>query len=132
MHLTREVMLKKRVARVPQLFVRPTLISVPATHTMVMAQTGSFGLPEMGRTLSFWCREERRDHILIDDVAGIICRCVRHCATGIVNAVSGTVTSFKAIAEMAAETGQPPVKVLDSPRQGRCRTVATGHSTRRF
>ena len=51
-------------------------------------------------------------------MAEIIRRCVLHRATGVVNAVSGTVTSFRAIAELSAARCEPRVKVLGSPRNG--------------
>ena len=51
-------------------------------------------------------------------MAEIIRRCVLHRATGVVNAVSGTVTTFRTIAELAAARCEPRVKILGSPRNG--------------
>jgi len=119
MHLTREVMLKNELPGVPQVFVRPTLIFGPGDPHDGYGPNRFSRLAADGKDIVlFGAGEERRDHIFIDDVAEIICRCVRHCATGIVNAATGTVTSFKAIAEVAAGLAQPPVKVRESPRQG--------------
>ena len=119
MHLTREVMLENELPGVPHVFVRPTLIFGPCDPHNGYGPNRFVRLARDGKNIVlFGAGEERRDHIFIDDVAEIICRCVRHGATGTINAATGTVTSFKTIAEMAAELAEPPVRVLDSPRQG--------------
>src|SRR2546423_4641187 len=119
MHLTREVMLKNELPGVPQVFVRPTLIFGPGDPHNGYGPNRFVRLAgDRKDIVLFGAGEERRDHIFIDDVTEIICRCVRHCATGIVNAATGTVTSFRTIAEMAAGLAHPPVKVRESPRQG--------------
>ena len=113
MHLTREVMLKNELPGVPQVFVRPTLIFGPGDPHDGYGPNRFSRLAADGKDIVlFGAGEERRDHIFIDDVAEIICRCVRHCATGIVNAATGIGR------EVAAGLAQPPVKVRESPRQG--------------
>jgi len=119
MHLAREVMLKNELANIPQAFVRPTLIFGPGDPHNGYGPNRFMRLAKAGQEIKLFGEgEELRDHVFIEDVAEIVCRCVLHRATGIVNAVTGTVTSFKAIAEMAAARFEPRVKVLGSPRVG--------------
>ena len=119
MHLAREVMLKCELTNVPQAFVRPTLIFGPGDPHNGYGPNRFMRLAQAGKDIVLFGEgEERRDHIFIEDVAEIVRRCVLHRATGIVNAVSGTVTSFKEIAELAAARFQTRVKVVGSPRVG--------------
>lgn len=119
MHLAREVMLKNELAAIPQAFVRPTLIFGPGDPHNGYGPNRFMRLAKAGQDITLFGEgEERRDHIFIDDVAEIVRRCVLHRATGIVNAVTGTVTSFMKIAEMAAALGEPPVAVIGTPRVG--------------
>ena len=119
MHLAREVMLKNELASIPQVFVRPTLIFGPGDPHNGYGPNRFMRLAQSGKDITLFGEgEERRDHIFIEDVAEIVRRCVLHRATGIVNAVSGKVTSFKEIAEMAAARFEPRVKVIGTPRVG--------------
>lgn len=119
MHLAREVMLKNELANTPLVFVRPTLIFGPGDPHNGYGPNRFMRLAKAGQDIKLFGEgEERRDHVFIEDVAELVRRCVLHRATGIVNAVSGTVNSFKTIAEMAAALFEPHVKVLGSPRQG--------------
>jgi nucleoside-diphosphate-sugar epimerase len=119
MHLTREVMLKNELPNVPKVFVRPTLIFGPGDPHNGYGPNRFMRLANQGEEiLLFGEGEELRDHIFIEDVADIVNRCVVHHATGVVNAVTGIVTSFKAIAEMAAARVEPRVQVRGSPRRG--------------
>lgn len=58
--------------------------------------------------------EERRDHVWVADVAELAARMVLGRFTGVLNAATGQVWSFRQIAEMVA----PPVAVRGSPRVG--------------
>jgi nucleoside-diphosphate-sugar epimerase len=119
MHLAREVMLKNELSNVPQAFVRPTLIFGPGDPHNGYGPNRFLRLAQSGKDIVLFGEgEERRDHIFIEDVAEIVRRCVLYRATGIVNAVSGTVTSFKEIAELAAARFEPRVKVVGTPRVG--------------
>jgi nucleoside-diphosphate-sugar epimerase len=119
MHLTREVMLKNELAAIPQAFVRPTLIFGPSDPHNGYGPNRFMRLAQAGKDIPLFGEgEELRDHVFIDDVAEIVRRCVVNRATGIVNAVSGAVTSFKELAEQAAARFEPRVKVLGSPRLG--------------
>ena len=119
MHLAREVMLKCDLPAIPLALVRPTLIFGPGDPHNGYGPNRFMRLAQARQDITLFGEgEEQRDHIFITDVAEIIRRCVRHRATGVVNAVSGTVTSFRAIAEQAAARFEPRVKVLGSPRTG--------------
>ncbi len=119
MHLAREVMLKNELSNIPQAFVRPTLIFGPGDPHNGYGPNRFMRLAQQGKDIMLFGEgEERRDHIFIEDVAEIVKRCVLYGATGTINAVSGTVTSFKDIAEMAATRFNPRVKVIGTPRQG--------------
>jgi nucleoside-diphosphate-sugar epimerase len=62
--------------------------------------------------------EERRDHVLIDDVAEIIWRVLARRSRGILNIATGKVTSFRQIAERIAGMAAPTVAIRTSPRSG--------------
>lgn len=119
MHLTREVMLKNELPNLPQVFVRPTLIYGPGDPHNGYGPNRFIRLADQGEEIVLFGEgEELRDHIFIEDVAEIVRRCVVHGATGVVNAVTGIVTSFKAIADMAAARFEPRALVRGSPRRG--------------
>ena len=119
MHLAREVMLKNELAGIPQVFVRPTLIFGPGDPHNGYGPNRFMRLAQAGETITLFGEgEERRDHVYVDDVAEIVRRCVVHRATGVVNAVSGTITSFKEIAELAAARSAHRVAVVGTPRVG--------------
>src|SRR2546426_389210 len=119
MHLTREVMLKNELPNVPQVFVRPTLIFGPDDPHNGYGPNRFMRLAHQGQGIVLFGEgEELRDHIFIEDVADIVRRCVVHRAAGVVNAVTGMVTSFKEIADLAAARVTPRVLVRGSPRRG--------------
>lgn len=119
MHLAREVMLKNELAAIPQVFVRPTLIFGPGDPHNGYGPNRFMRLAKAGQDITLFGEgEERRDHVAIGDVAEIVRRCVLHRATGIVNAVTGTVTSFKEAADLAAASYEPRVAVIATPRIG--------------
>ena len=62
--------------------------------------------------------EERRDHVLVDDVAALAVRMLMHKSEGSLNAATGQVWSFREIASMVVNQYDTPVKITGSPRQG--------------
>jgi len=118
MHLTREVMLRNEFSG-PLALVRPTL-----TYGIDDPHNG-YG-PNRFRRLAagreditlFGEGEEERDHVAVDDIAELILRIVLHRSTGIVNAVTGDVVSFRTLAEFIAAQFTPPVAIKGSPRVG--------------
>jgi nucleoside-diphosphate-sugar epimerase len=118
MHLGREVALKDSY-RGPLAIVRPTLVyGLDDPHN-------SYG-PNRFRRLAaagkeivlFGEGEERRDHVDVEDVSALVSKIVLYKSTGIANAVSGGVVSFRELAEFAAAEFQPHVAVKSSPRSG--------------
>src|SRR5208282_1315348 len=62
--------------------------------------------------------EERRDHVLIDDVAALILRIALRRSTGTLNIATGETYSFRAIAEMVVAAARKPLTIKGSPRHG--------------
>lgn len=62
--------------------------------------------------------EERRDHVWVEDVAELAVRMIFRRSTGALNAATGTVISFRELAEHIAANATPPVAVVGSPRSG--------------
>jgi nucleoside-diphosphate-sugar epimerase len=118
MHITREVMLKAGTTS-PLALIRPTLIFGTGDPHNGYGPNRFIRLAKQGKEIVLFGEgEERRDHVFIGDVAEIVRRCVFHRATGVVNAVSGTVTSFREAAELAVELTGSSSKVVGSLRTG--------------
>lgn len=118
MHLSREVALRNEFAG-PLALVRPTLVyGLDDPHN-------GYG-PNRFRRLAakgedivlFGGGEERRDHVDVEDVAELVRLILAHRSTGVANAVSGEVVSFRELAELAAGAFSPRVAVKSSPRTG--------------
>lgn len=62
--------------------------------------------------------EERRDHVLVDDVAELAWRILAHRSAGALNAATGTVASFRDIAEKVVRLAGSRSPVRGTPRQG--------------
>jgi nucleoside-diphosphate-sugar epimerase len=118
MHLAREVMLRAGFPG-PLALIRPTLV-----HGLDDPHNG-YG-PNRFRRLAaagqeivlFGEGEERRDHVAVEDIAELTLRVALHRSTGVVNAVSGEVVSFRNLAEFCAAQFTPPVAIKGSPRSG--------------
>ncbi len=118
MHLTRELMLAQ-VAKAPLAILRPTLVyGLEDPHN-------GYG-PNRFRRLAvagedivlFGEGEERRDHVHVEDIAGLVYRVLCHQSEGVLNIATGTVTSFREIAEITVDLFNKKVSVKGSPRQG--------------
>ena len=62
--------------------------------------------------------EERRDHVLVDDVAELAARAVLHRSTGILNAATGEVHSFRTAAELAVSIAGSRSVIRATQRNG--------------
>jgi nucleoside-diphosphate-sugar epimerase len=62
--------------------------------------------------------EERRDHVDVADVAALALLILRHRSAGTLNAATGSVTSFREMAEMAVRLAKKDVPVRGQPRVG--------------
>jgi nucleoside-diphosphate-sugar epimerase len=118
MHRAREVLLGD-AARCPYAILRPTLIyGVDDPHN-------GYGpnrfrrLAAEGREIAlFGDGEERRDHVLIDDVAEIARLVLFHRSAGILNVATGEVASFRWIAETVARLAGGRSAIRGTPRHG--------------
>ena len=62
--------------------------------------------------------EERRDHVLIDDVAELIVRVIERRSVGTLNIATGRVHSFREVAELVVSRAPNKVAIKGSPRSG--------------
>jgi nucleoside-diphosphate-sugar epimerase len=118
MHLTREVARKSEYAG-PLAIVRSTLVyGLDDPHNGYGPNRFRRLAAEGKEIVLFGEGEERRDHVDVEDVAALVSLIVAHRSSGIVNAVSGQVVSFRELAEFAASEFAPRVAVKGSPRNG--------------
>ena len=118
MHLAREVMLRSEFSG-PLAFVRPTLVyGIDDPHNGYGPNRFRRLAGEGEDIVLFGEGEEQRDHVAVADIAELVLRMVLYRSTGIVNAVSGDVASFRALAEFIAAQFAAPVAVKGSPRSG--------------
>lgn len=118
MHLAREVALRQTYAG-PLALVRPTLVYGlndphngygPNRFRRLAAQAKDIVLFGEG--------EERRDHVDVEDVAELVTRIILQRSYGVANAVSGTLASFRELADFAVAEFDSVSAVKTSPRQG--------------
>ncbi len=118
MHLARELMLEHSCSA-PLAILRPTLVyGLEDPHN-------GYG-PNRFRRLAangedivlFGEGEERRDHVLVDDIADIVQRVLCQRSKGILNIATGHVTSFRTLAEKIVALSNSTVSISGSPRQG--------------
>lgn len=118
MHLAREVMLRSAFVG-PLALVRPTLVyGVHDPHSGYGPNRFRRLAAEGKEIVLFGDGEERRDHVAVGDIADIVLRMTQHLSTGIVNATSGEVVSFRALAEFCASQFLTRVTVRGSSRSG--------------
>jgi nucleoside-diphosphate-sugar epimerase len=118
MHLIRELMLKS-VVKAPLAILRPTLLYGAADPHNGYGPNRFRRLAAAGQDIVLFGEgEEQRDHVLIDDVAEIVRRVLMHRSRGVLNVATGSVHSFREIAERIAALYDPPVAVRGTPRQG--------------
>ncbi len=118
MHLAREVMLANAFAG-PLCILRPTLIYGAADPHNGYGPNRFRRLANSGQDIALFGEgEERRDHVHVADVGEIVARCVLRCSRGVLNIATGTVTSFREIAERANKLAPTPVGIRSQPRVG--------------
>ena len=84
--------------------------------TMVMVQTAFAASLRPARI--FGEGEERRDHVAVEDIAELALRIALHRSTGIVNATSGEVASFRELAEFCVAQFSTKDPIKGTPRSG--------------
>lgn len=118
MHLAREIALRQ-VHPGPLAIVRPTLVYGLADPHNGYGPNRFRRLAAAGNEIVlFGDGEERRDHVAVEDVAELTRLVVMHRSTGIANAVSGEVVSFRDLAEFASASFPSRVAVRGVARMG--------------
>ncbi len=118
MHLAREVALRQSYAG-PLALVRPTLVYGFDDPHNGYGPNRFRRLAAAGKEIVLFGEgEERRDHVDVADVAELVRLITVYRSTGIANAVSGEVVSFRDLAEFAAAAFLPEVVIKGSPRTG--------------
>ncbi len=119
MHVARELMLKSVMGETPLAILRPSLLYGLDDPHNGYGPNSFRRLAAKGEDITLFGEgEERRDHVLIDDVAEIIHLVVRHRSKGILTVATGEVVSFKDMAEMVVAQFDIPVAIKGSPRKG--------------
>jgi UDP-glucose 4-epimerase len=115
MHVVREAMFA--ACGVPLAILRPTLVYGAADPHKGYGPNRFARQAKAGETIALFGEgEERRDHIAVEDVAELAVRLLERGSTGALNAATGRVASFRAIAERIAALA--PVPVRGGPRVG--------------
>lgn len=118
MHLAREIMIAEAF-RGPLCLLRPTLIyGAGDPHNGYGPNRFRRQARNGGPITLFGEGEERRDHVHVDDVGDVIARCILHRSRGVLNIATGTLASFREIAEQVAQMASVPVAIMGSPRSG--------------
>lgn len=118
MHAARELMLKN-ASSAPFAALRPTLIYGANDPHSGYGPNRFRRQALKGEPISIFGEgEERRDHVLVDDVAALAVLMLQHRSVGALNAVTGTSISFHDIAQLVAAQFSPKAKVVSQPRPG--------------
>ena len=117
MHLARELAFQDVPA--PFATLRPSLLYGAADPHNGYGPNRFRRLANEGKDIVLFGEgEERRDHVLIDDVAELIARVIERRSTGSLNIATGKVHSFRAIAEVVTASAPKKVAIKGSPRSG--------------
>jgi nucleoside-diphosphate-sugar epimerase len=118
MHLAREIAFRTSVSA-PLAIVRPSLLYGAADPHNGYGPNRFRRLAAEGRDIVLFGEgEERRDHVLVEDLADLVYRVVVHRSAGVLNVASGEVHSFREIAERVVALAPRQVAIRTSPRQG--------------
>lgn len=115
-HLAREVMLKSAAAE-RLAIIRPTLVyGIADTHDSYGPNRFRRMVEKDGKITLFGFGEERRDHIIIDDLVELTMRVLRRRSIGLLLGVTGQSHSFGDVAAMVARQSSPPAEIVNLPR----------------
>ena len=118
MHLARELMLIHSCTA-PLAILRPTLIYGALDPHNGYGPNRFRRLAAVGEEIVLFGEgEERRDHVLVDDVAELVYLSLVHRSRGVLNVATGQVISFRDIAERVVSFFDRPVPIRGTPRQG--------------
>jgi len=118
MHLTREVMLAAEV-KAPLAHLRPSLLYGAGDPHNGYGPNRFRRLAAKGEDIVLFGEgEERRDHVVIDDVGELAARAVLMRSRGVLNIATGEVHSFREIAERVVALSGRNVAIRGTPRTG--------------
>jgi UDP-glucose 4-epimerase len=118
MHLAREVAFAGAL-KAPLAILRPTLIYGASDPHNGYGPNRFRRLAHEGKDIVLFGEgEERRDHVLVEDVAEMIVRVLQRRSVGTLNIATGDVHSFRDIAERVAAAAPRKVAIKGSPRNG--------------
>ncbi len=119
MHVARELMVESVMGETPLVILRPSLLyGLDDPHNGYGPNSFRRLAAKVEDITLFGEGEERRDHVLIDDLAEIIHLVVRHRSQGILTVATGEVVSFRDMAEMVVAQFDASVAIKGSPRKG--------------
>jgi UDP-glucose 4-epimerase len=117
MHLAREIMLRAAL-KPPLAILRPTLIYGAKDPHNGYGPNRFRRLAAKGEAITLFGEgEEKRDHILVDDVAALASAVLHHRSKGVLNIATGRSASFREVAEMVVALSPRPVEIRGTPRQ---------------
>ena len=117
MHLAREIMLRATL-KLPLAILRPTLIYGAKDPHNGYGPNRFRRLAAKGEAITLFGEgEEKRDHILVDDVAALTSAALHHRSKGVLNIATGRSASFREAAEMVVALSPRPVEIRGTPRQ---------------
>jgi len=118
MHLAREIILTSEL-KSPLVMLRPSLLYGAADPHNGYGPNRFRRLAAAGEPIVLFGEgEERRDHVLIDDVADLAARVIYRRSTGALNVATGRTVSFREIAETVVRLSGRPVPIEETPRIG--------------
>jgi nucleoside-diphosphate-sugar epimerase len=119
MHLAREQMLASVVGDTPFAILRPTLVYGAADPHNGYGPNRFRRLANSGEPITLFGEgEERRDHVDVADIAAVTRLVLDHRSHGILNIATGSVTSFRDIADQVVALAPNKVPIKGSPRVG--------------
>ena len=119
MHLAREQMLLSIAGSIPLAILRPTLVYGAGDPHNGYGPNRFRRQANRGETIVLFGEgEERRDHVDVGDIAEIVALVLDHRSAGMLNIATGTVASFRSLAEKAAALSAKGVAIKNSPRTG--------------
>jgi len=118
MHAARELIFRSEY-KGPFAALRPTLIYGAADPHSGYGPNRFRRQAMQGKPIQIFGEgEERRDHVLVQDVAELARRILFHSSTGALNAVTGKSVAFAEIATLVAVQCSPKATVASMPRPG--------------
>jgi UDP-glucose 4-epimerase len=119
MHLAREQMLLAAAGATPLAILRPTLVYGAGDPHNGYGPNKFRRQANRGETIVLFGEgEERRDHVDVDDIATLVRLALEHRSSGVLNIATGTVSSFRALADKAVALSLRKVEIKSSPRFG--------------